>query len=228
MKMENEEVYWHLIPLIRFETEVEIPIKSCRIRRISKKENDVILNSQALKMAWGAEFVSFINCVMESPLPASLCNDVISALRIFKKEGISELPHIDVVRKNGEIIHVQSVQFWGSLYEITDSQVYTISKEEAKEFLQFEQKFVKSLEYSCVSTAINRFSYAYKKGYAGDRLVDYVIALEALFSEGSEDIGFKIMNRTPICVGIKKTLEERKRIREFVSTAYKIRSKNSS
>ena len=216
-----------IIPMRRFASERDITIKGCKIRKLREDEKQKIRNSTVLKLVWSeAERATFdFDFVIESSYSeALLAQDIIAALRIFKPFAVSTFPHIGLEIRNGEIVHVHSAQFFASLYDTTNGSVYALSEKEAEEFEEFCKLFFKVISRPYMRTAINRFSDAYRKGFAGDRLVDYVIALEALFSKSSEKIGYKLRLRVPMFLGIRTEIGEKIRIREYVKIAYEIRS----
>lgn len=224
----GKDYFVQIIPLMRFMTESDITLEGCKIRGLNKIEKQKICNSTALELAWGALRLSFgrVNFVIESSLSDSrLAHDVISALRVFKSNAVSDLPYITLHVRNREIVHIGSCQFWMRLYEITDGAAYTLSEEEAKEFERFWKFFSETMSFPYMRIAVNRFSYAYRKGFGGDMLVDYIIALEALFSESPETISYKLRLRVPMFLGIDTSINQRKRIRNYVAAAYNIRSK---
>ena len=223
----SECIHVQIIPMLSFTSERDITINGCRIRKLCENEKQKIRNSEALKLAWPeAERATFdFNFVIESSLSETLlAHDIIAALRIFKPFAVSTFPHIGLEIRNGKIVHIPSAQFFASLYDVTNGSVYALSEKEAEEFEEFCKLFSKAISRAYMRTAINRFSNAYRKGFDGDRLVDYVIALEALFSENSEEIGYKLRLRVPMFLGIRTEIGERIRIREYVKTAYDIRS----
>jgi len=184
-------------------------------------------NSETLKLAWPeAERATFdFNFVIESSLSeALLAQSIIAALRIFRPFAVSTFPNIGLEINNGKVVHVHSAQFFVSLYEVANGSVYVLSEKEAGEFEEFCKLFFKAISLAYMETAIDRFSNAYRKGFAGDMLVDYVIALEALFSENPDEIGYKLRMRIPMFLGSRTENGERIRIREYVKTAYDLRS----
>lgn len=220
--------YIKIVPLKNFITKKEITLEGFRIRKLRENEKQIISKSLAFKLAWpeGVRIsLKSVNSVIESSLSDPyVANKVISALRVFKPECVADLSHIILQMSKEDIVHVHSCQFWMPIYETVGGATYTLSEGEAKKFEKFWISFSKALSISCVRTAVSRFSIAYRKGSSGDMLIDYVIALEALFSEGSEGIGHKLRRRVPIFVGIDRSPDARKKIRSYIYTAYKIRS----
>jgi hypothetical protein len=211
----------------KFVSEQDITLRGCKIRRLCEDEKQEIRDSQTLKLAWPEiERASFdLDFVIESGYDERLLvNDIISALRIFKPFAVLTFPDIRLRKRNGKIVNVHSAQFFSSLYDRINGSDYFLSQKEAKEFEEFCSLFLKAVDRAYLRTAVNRFSNAYKKGFDGDRLIDYIIALEALFSENSEQIGYKIRLRVPMFLGIDSEIGERIRISEYLKTAYDIRS----
>jgi len=218
--------YSRIIPLRKFKADCEISLDRCRIRRLSQDEKRIIVDSVAFQMAWGAGFGDLlrdVDFVIASELSEYRTSyDVVAALRVFKPKPVQNLPEIVFKIQNGNTVHVQSCDFWMSLYETTTG-VYRLSADEGKEFREFWHYFSGVKDFPFMRTAIERFSNVYRKGFQGDLLIDYMIALEALFSDNSEGIGYKLGCRVPVLACEK--IEERKRTREYVRTAYQIRSK---
>jgi hypothetical protein len=219
-----QECRVNIVPLRKFRTDREIPLDGCRVKELDPTEKQIICDSIAFKMT-GRDFCFFegVNFVIESPLSQRLASyDIVAALRVFKPEAVQNLPDMTVeLDQNAKILDVHSCKFWMSLYEPT-TDVYTLSGDEVENFRGFWRNFSKAIDFPFMATAIHRFSNAYLKGFAGDRLVDYVIALEALFSENSESIGYKLACRVPVFT--HKETEERRKTREYVRIAYRIRS----
>lgn len=215
-----------IIPLRKFIAESEIILKDYKIRKLKENEKRIIINSSVFQLAWSEAMKTFfdsVNFVVESSLSDSLSSyDVVSALRVFKAGSVDDLPPITLTKRDGDVVGVSGIQLWGSLPDT--GSIYTLSEGEAKKFEDFWESFSKALSLPYMKTAVDRFSYTYRKGFGGDNLVDYVIALEALFSENSESIGYKLRCRIPILVGIDSSIDAKKKIRNYTSTAYKIRS----
>ena len=76
-----------------------------------------------------------------------------------------------------------------------------------------------------VDIAIRRFNYAYEKEQFEDKLIDYMIALEALFLKKDEnnELTYRLALRTALFIRSKK--EEINQIRKVIKRAYNIRSK---
>ena len=175
--VETNRNYVQIIPLRRFVSERDIVVRGCKIRKFSEKEKHKLRNSEALKLAWSEAEISTLDFhfVIESAYGnALLASDIIAALRIFKPFAVSTSPPIGLEIRNGDVVHVAHVGLFGALYDMTNGAVYTLSEKEIKEFEEFCKLFFKVIDFAYMRTAINRFSNAYQKGFAGDRLVDYV------------------------------------------------------
>lgn len=71
--------------------------------------------------------------------------------------------------------------------------------------------------------AAHRFRDSFDKSDSADRLLDYSIALESLFSSAGDSISYRLPLRAAIFLG--NETQERRRIFEILSAAYKQRSK---
>ena len=74
-----------------------------------------------------------------------------------------------------------------------------------------------------MSIAIDRFNLALEERDEKDRIIDLSIALEALFSTGSEDLTHKLRLRISVLVG--QDDNESNFLFDFINKAYEIRSK---
>ena len=116
-------------------------------------------------------------------------DSIVSSLRLWKKGRIGKdkiyvmskwKPHGGLISRTPEILH-------GGNYLVLKSS-------EVSEFKEFFVKFknLKITQYNFLKIAINRFNYAFEKGRYEDKLIDYVMSFEALFSEGAGDLSYKI------------------------------------
>ena len=71
--------------------------------------------------------------------------------------------------------------------------------------------------------AIRRFNYAYERERSEDKLIDYMIAFEALFSEGSGDLRYKIPTR--VARFLETDSDQRRNICNIMKKSYDVRSK---
>jgi hypothetical protein len=159
-------------------------------------------------------------------IDASLKFDkLITAFRLFKPgilgfniittESTLEIPTIF----GGMRGHTFHKQFLGQLYNLT--------KTEVNEFKNFWNAFDKIdlKELTFLSVAIRRFNYAYERDKLEDKLVDFMVAFEALFFKEGESGEF----RHKLSIRVSRFLEDeyiqRKRIAEKVNSFYDERSK---
>jgi len=146
---------------------------------------------------------------------------VITALRLFKKGSIyySAIISYPKIWKDIWIIssHERGIVY-GQYYELTDEDVENLKT--------FWSKF-KSLNiqnYQFLDVAIRRFNFSYERKLPEDKLIDYIIAFEALYLKESEkELGYRLALRCAYFLG--KNGEERKKIFKILKSAYDARSK---
>lgn len=106
---------------------------------------------------------------------------------------------------------------------------YELDAEEKQELLRFWKKFVSFRDAeSCTSMkyirlALRRFRSGIEENELEDRLIDLLIAFEALFLEDPVEMAYRLSNRVAMVLG--KNDSEADEIRETISEAYKVRSK---
>lgn len=104
---------------------------------------------------------------------------------------------------------------------------YNLNESEVPEFRNFWNDFSK-MELSkpaSLTVAIRRFSYAYERWKTEDKLIDYMVAFEALFSrehEESESIGYKLSVRAARFLA--KDYLQRRQIMKEMKDFYRLRS----
>jgi len=154
-----------------------------------------------------------------------LFDNVISALRIFKKELVwfNAIYTITPLSKSERFPkpYFESAPY----YDITKSLPagYKLDKEEIVLFKQFWDKFSKIPPNSPITTATIRFSEKierYRK--VDDHLIDCFISFEFLFSDGGSESTHKIARRT--AVFLEKNKDKRIRIYREMKRAYNERS----
>lgn len=147
---------------------------------------------------------------------------VVSALRLFKG-GWVDYPFIRE--------RVTSTLPSGSHYAMKRSDItggpvgisYKLSKEETDDFKEFYKRIEKKID--CSKIPLKRFNETYRRVNVEDKLIDYLIAFEALFLRGTKiltHIGRTIGIASSMLLG--KTDEEREEIRDFLEKAYSIRN----
>jgi hypothetical protein len=151
-------------------------------------------------------------------------NKVITALRLFKSGStglniIKTKPLLDmpimVCRTRSRLE-----------YKRFSGPQYLLSGKEVNEFRDFWSRFEKiDLEhYSSLNIAVERFNYAYERNRLEDKLIDYMIAFEALFSKKGETGEFRHKLSTRVSRLLKQNYEERKEIAKIMKEIYDKRS----
>lgn len=94
-----------------------------------------------------------------------------------------------------------------------------------KVFWTFYKEIILKLNnFLFLNTAINRLNFAYDNTRVEDRLIDYMIAFEALFLKGNEDqeLNYRLALRTAVL--LTESSGFREEIFKSMKTAYKLRS----
>ena len=150
---------------------------------------------------------------------------IITALRLFKAGSIS----------CSEILVYQKT--WRDLNEIPfilsmsskigrDANKYELTKEDIenlKEFWNFFKSF-NIKEYPFLDVAIRRFNFSYKRVLPEDKIIDFMIAFEALyFPDEKAELSYRLAFRCAYFLG--KDESERQKIFKLLRNAYEMRSK---
>ncbi len=126
------------------------------------------------------------------------------------------------------------VPFWanagqGIHYNLCDRRIpedrnYILKREEAEGFTEFYRKSLRFTDGRRMFIALERFNLAYEKKRFVDNIIDYVIALEALFGkkENKNRLGMRIGLKSGFLVGDSK--EKITEIYKFMRGVYKLRS----
>jgi|GEM_PF-3504834 len=153
-------------------------------------------------------------------LPMETFNKVISALRIFKSGivGFDMLYSTELMWSDMGIIAgggLYRKSFFGTQYKLMTLDIEGFKKF-WNEFKDIEGK------HDFLERAIRRFNYAYERERSDDKLIDYMIAFEALFSEAPGDIGHKLSSRAAKL--LEKDFDQRKEIYDIMKEGYNHRS----
>jgi len=161
---------------------------------------------------------------IDSNIILNIFNKVISALRIYK-EGVpyfDRLYHIPLyypsmdIGATGQIIPRLTIS----------NKKYNLKKEEESEFVKY-WKFFKDIsenvgKHEYINIALRRFNYALIESEQEDKLIDIMIALEALYLKELDELKYRLSLRIAILLG--KTDEQRMIIKNFIGESYKVRS----
>jgi len=149
---------------------------------------------------------------------------VVSALRLFKG-GWLDYPFIRerVTSTFPSGSHyTMGMKGRGIPSEIPLGISYRLSKKETEEFKEFYKRIDQKID--CSKIPLKRFNETYKRVNLEDKLIDYMIAFEALFLRGTKitPTGHTIGIASSLIIG--KNDDEREEIKDFLIKAYSIRN----
>lgn len=232
-------------PLENFSCETEnIHLgKGLRIRQISDMEKIGYL--RLMEGSWGFP-TSFRGLIIlniksvlektylhrkETPIDTSSCResfeDVVTALRLFKSGSV-----------DFNVLCTASVSWQPHLGTSYSSQgrytsplgpKYTIVKSEVKPFKRVWKRYkkyrterakLKSNKY--LEIALRRFNLGIEEADFENKMIDYLISLEALYLPERQELTYKLSNRVATLLG--KEEKETEEIRKIVAKAYDLRS----
>jgi len=225
-----------ITPLLNFELEKteSIDLGDFIIRKITEDELKMLLGKGALgechlffpyggffETVWCIELkVRFPSKRKQKNLTPHI-ERIITALRLFKKGSVQYsaiLKYPKIWRDSWDFTLHKREGVHGPLYKLTNDDVNDLKA--------FWSKF-KSLNiqsYPFLDVAIRRFSFSYDRTSPEDKLINFIIAFEALFLKRAlGELGYRLALRCAYFLG--KDEEERKKIFEIVRGAYDIRSK---
>lgn len=222
-------------PLENFQCEVEeIDLGgNLKIRKFSKEEVEELWRDAGILFSpIPRHEIPNLKFIIETPytikkgepisdqLPKEMFDKVISALRLFKA-GIV-----------GFNVAYSTPLMWSNMGKFASSGIYykpfggtqyKLTKLEIEGFREFWDEFKEiDMEGDFLDIAIRRFNYAYERERPEDKLIDYMTAFEALFSEGSGDLRYKVPLR--VARLLETDLEQRKEIHNIIKAGYDARS----
>lgn len=145
----------------------------------------------------------------------------ISCLRLFKNGNIGIVLIALFKKEDNNLTHQQS-NYW-TVYPYYGSG-YFLSSAELESYHGLRNLFyrVNVSQTGFWSLAKRRLENSYWIRSIEDKLIDFTIGLEALFSEGPGDLTFKLSTRVARLLGTTK--EERRTISSAMKKIYKLRS----
>jgi hypothetical protein len=105
---------------------------------------------------------------------------------------------------------------------------YHLNNEEIKQFKEFYSSVnsrmskMAELENRIITLAIKRFNNSYERYNHEDRLIDLMIAFEALYLPEKDELALRLALRTAVM--LEKTREKRSEIYKYLKAAYNTRS----
>jgi len=149
---------------------------------------------------------------------------LITALRLFKS-GIVGFNIIKTL-KTLDVPVINEGTSGALTYKKFLGQTYTLTRTEVSEFKSFWSKFSKiDLEQpASLSVAIRRLNYAYERDELEDKLVDFMVAFEALFFKEGERGEFRHKLSVRVARFLEQEYDQRKQIAKKMSEFYDMRS----
>lgn len=202
------------------------------IRRTNQGEVNTIFGDDfAFHSAPVRDFTTFnnvIECRIEQSKFSELngrIESVVSALRLFRQSGVGI----------SSIIQEPPQQVWGTVMLSSSSGTMAmnllggtcrLSAEEVSQFKAFHARFLNLRELIAkkeyMSLALRRYNSALDERQLEDRIIDFMIALEALFSSDARELRYRLSLRVAVFLGKNDT--EREEILQFMKKAYDARS----
>jgi hypothetical protein len=225
-------------PLHNFKSELEVIKldKNLKIRKIHDKEQKQLwLKNFSIIPKFEIPLIKFVLDAQyqvkehrrdEMSYIKELFDRVISAMRLFKK-GTFGYNRITTKIYWACPISKASMSSGINYYEPFHGAQYELSKDEAEDLVKFWEMFkeVDFKKYGFIDLAIRRFNLAHVRKELEDKLIDLMIAFEALYLLRTEDeLGFKLATRAAFILGKDKGKSEKEKIYNFLKKAYRIRS----
>lgn len=151
---------------------------------------------------------------------------VISAMRLFKK-GTFGYNRITTKMYSTCPISKASMSSGKNYYEPYNGTQYNISKDGAEGLVKFWEAY-KAVDFEknrFIELAIKRFNLSHIRKDLEDKLIDMMIAFEALYLTDNAELSYKLATRAAFILGMDKKKSEQKEIYLFLKKAYDIRSK---
>jgi len=240
----NVEKYSVTSPLEKFSCDTnKIDLgKGLRIRRIYDEEKSGYLRLRAdslIPVSFGELNILNITHVLETiyshrkktPIDISSCRrdfeDIVTVLRLFKSGSVD----FSVVRKAPLSWQTGLGTSYGSQGRYTSPQgpKYTLAESEVKQFKRIWKKYrkfrmerakLKANKY--LEIALRRFNLGVEESDFENKMIDYVISLEALYLRERRELKYRLSNRVAILIRTEE--KEVEKIRRIIGKAYDLRS----
>jgi hypothetical protein len=164
----------------------------------------------------------------EGALPSQIArkefDEACSALRLFKS-GATGYDYIRI-KPTSWAVHVGAYTTSSIAARLPIGTQYTLSNEEVSNFLKFWDFFkkVRQKRQNRIEIAIRRFNFGYERARPEDKLIDWMIAFEALFlgRGGRQELEYRLALRGSTLIG--KEPNDREKIFNELKEAYRQRS----
>lgn len=155
---------------------------------------------------------------------SELYERVITILRLFKQGRIEGELYRVWDKSSPDSQSKGLILYFGALNVPTDPDSYELGDNDIAQLQSFFTGLYE-VDQSRFSLAIDRFNDSYARERERDRFIDLLIALEALFSEDPDSIGYKIRLRCACFLDkFPGVLKSKHKVFEFLKIAYKQRS----
>lgn len=146
--------------------------------------------------------------------------DLVSALRLFKGGGVGY--NSIIFRSISWEPHGSGGSFFRPHTSVGPR--YILSKDEIPAFKSFWMNYrrQRAQKHRRIDLALRRFNLAYERMLLEDRLIDYIIAMEALLLKEQDELAYRLSLRGSRLLGSDS--EARHQIYTRLRTAYKLRS----
>lgn len=153
-----------------------------------------------------------------------LCQPLVTLLRLFKEGRVHGMPcRIWDKLAAGDVLETL-VKDSIPLNLIQTELTYKLDDNDIAKLEAFFAALV-GVDQSDFSVAISRFNDSYARGTERDRFIDLLIALEALFGDGGDSVGYKISLRCACFLGkFPGVGEGKQQIFDFLKKTYNERS----
>lgn len=181
----------------------------------------------AIEITWDAKKV--IGSGNQKPVGSMVkddIDDVLIALRIFKA-GLTGFNFIETKPIKPSILIAGIESIGGLATQPYLGEKYTLQSGEKRSLVQLFRLLKDAKTHTIPNyllVAIKRFEYAYARLLPEDKLLDFMIAFEAIFLKGDEqqELSYRLSLRTAYLLA--ETSGERKGMFDFMRRAYKARS----
>ena len=242
---EKVERYNVTSPLENFSCETEnIDLgKGLRIRQISDVEKSGYLRlmegSWGFPTSFGGLNILDVKYVLETtylhrketPINTASCRqsfeDAVTALRLFKSGSVD----FNVLRTASIVWQPHPRSSYGSQGRYTSpwGPKYTLVESEVKPFMQIWKRYrkfrterAKLKPNKYLEIALRRFNLGIEEADFENKMIDYLISLEALYLPERQELTYRLSNRVATLLG--KEGKETEEIRKIITKAYDLRS----
>lgn len=233
-----------VLPQLEIETEEIVLKDELKIKKLSDKEFEKLVEVSTLGMPH-LEFLSPEKVVLERVFGVRKKPTVVMNSPTTEQNGVTRNLFLNVITtlrlfKKGKVgfdtIYGENLSDWeGGGFRGGSSPAFPetrggrlkLEKSEEVDFVKF-WKFFNNIKLETLDKnlriAVSRFNSAFERRDAEDKLIDYVIALTALFSKKDEAGLGRYRLSMRVALFLAKKPEERKKVRKEILEIYDVRS----